>query len=162
MCDYSLESQISRPAAVGDRLVTSSFPLTPTRGFCAADEAGVAVCLLPGTELAFDRPVQYSGLWGIMVNVVKGWLGRAPEASRMARFRQVELENPHTHHDAIELADGRIIKLTLLQEGQGARVLQLPATRPGDKIDHHHHHHHDHGVHAAAGDRQGRVLEIAR
>jgi hypothetical protein len=63
MCDYSLENQISRPAEIGDRLVTSSFPMTPTRGFCAAGEPGVAICLLPGTELAFDRPVQYAGLW---------------------------------------------------------------------------------------------------
>jgi len=50
MCDYSLENQISRAAEVGDKLVTSSFPMTPTRGFCAENEAGVAVCLLPGTD----------------------------------------------------------------------------------------------------------------
>jgi hypothetical protein len=126
MCDYSLENQISRPAQVGDRIVTSSFPMTPTRGFCSVSEPGVAVCLLPGTELAFDEPVRYSGLWGSLVNLIRVKMGVTIEASSVARFRQVDLSNPHTHHDALELADGRIIKLTLLQEGQRARVLQLP------------------------------------
>ena len=37
-----------------------------------------------------------------------------------AQGRQVDLDNPHTHHDAIELADGRVIKLSLLHEGQRA------------------------------------------
>lgn len=127
MCDYSLENQLSRPAGVGDKLVTSSFPMTPTRGFCAENEAGVAVCLLPGTELAFTEPVRYSGLWGQLVNYVRSRLGHDMAAARLARFRQVDVDNPHTHHDAIELADGRVIKLSMLNEGQRARVLQLPA-----------------------------------
>lgn len=135
MCDYSLENQISRAAEVGDKLVTSSFPMTPTRGFCAENEAGVAVCLLPGTELAFDEPVRYNGLWGYVVNYIKARMGANMAEARLARFRQVDLDNPHTHHDAIELADGRIIKLSLLHEGQRARVLQLPA-----QPDHVHHH----------------------
>ena len=141
MCDYSLENQISRAAEVGDRLVTSSFPMTPTRGFCAENEAGVAVCLLPGTELAFEGPVRYNGLWGHVVNFVKARLGYSLADASLARFRQVDLDNPHTHHDAIELADGRIIKLALLHEGQRARVLQLPAQH-----DHVHHHEHAHSV----------------
>lgn len=127
MCDYSLENQISRAAGLGDKLVTSSFPMTPTRGFCAENEAGVAVCLLPGTELVFTEPVRYRGLWGQIVNYIKSRLGHDLAAARLARFRQVDLDNPHTHHDAIELADGRVIKLSLLNEGQHARVLQLPA-----------------------------------
>jgi len=135
MCDYSLENQISRAAEVGDKLVTSSFPMTPTRGFCAENETGVAVCLLPGTELAFDEPVRYNGLWGYVVNYIKARMGANMAEARLARFRQVDLDNPHTHHDAIELADGRIIKLSLLHEGQRARVLQLPA-----QPDHVHHH----------------------
>ncbi|WP_421693571.1 hypothetical protein [Aestuariivirga sp.] len=127
MCDYSLENQISRAAVMGDRLVTSSFPMTPTRGFAAEQEAGVAVCLLPGTELAFEEPVRYNGLWGHLVNQLKARLGFDMAKATLARFRQVDLDNPHTHHDAIELADGRIIKLALLNECQRARVLQLPA-----------------------------------
>ena len=65
----------------------------------------------------------------------------------LARFRQVDLDNPHTHHDAIELADGRIIKLSLLHEGQRARVLQLPAA-----ADHVHHHEHARGTPARQRD----------
>lgn len=141
MCDYSLENQISRAAEVGDKLVTSSFPMTPTRGFCAENEPGVAVCLLPGTELAFEEPVRYNGLWGYLVNYIKARMGYDMAEATLARFRQVDLDNPHTHHDAIELADGRIIKLSLLHEGQRARVLQLPAQH-----DHIHHHEHAFGT----------------
>jgi hypothetical protein len=137
MCDYSLENQISRAAEVGDKLVTSSFPMTPTRGFCAENEAGVAVCLLPGTELAFEGPVRYNGLWGYVVNYIKTRMGYNMADASLARFRQVDLDNPHTHHDAIELADGRIIKLSLLHEGQRARVLQLPAQH--DHVRYHEH-----------------------
>jgi hypothetical protein len=46
---------------------------------------------------------------------------------RTAIFRQVNLGNPHTHHDALEFADGEIVLLTYLMEGQQATVLQLPA-----------------------------------
>jgi hypothetical protein len=59
MCDYSLEHVASRPAQVADRLVTTSFAGTISRGFAAADDVNVAVCLLPGTELAFEREVSY-------------------------------------------------------------------------------------------------------
>ena len=52
MCDYSLELVASRPANVGDKLVSTGFPLTSTRGFASVDDSNVAVCLLPGTELA--------------------------------------------------------------------------------------------------------------
>jgi len=31
------------------------------------------------------------------------------------------------HHDALEFPDGQIVLLTVLVEGQGATVLQLPA-----------------------------------
>ena len=54
MCDYSLELVASRPAKVGDKLVSTSFPHTITRGFVSVDDPNVAVCVLPGTELAFE------------------------------------------------------------------------------------------------------------
>ena len=57
MCDYSLHQVASRPAKVGDELVTTRFRHSVTRGFAAPDEPGVAVCLLPGTELAFQEVV---------------------------------------------------------------------------------------------------------
>src|SRR5271167_3600760 len=50
MCDYSLQHVKSRPAKVGDKLTTRDFG-TGTRGFAASENAGVAVCVLPGTEL---------------------------------------------------------------------------------------------------------------
>ena len=59
MCDYSLHNVKSRPAKVGDKLTTRNFN-TGTRGFAAPEDAGMAVCVLPGTELAFKRMVMYS------------------------------------------------------------------------------------------------------
>ena len=58
MCDYSLHHVATRPAKIDDRLVTTKFPNSITRGFAAAGDPRVAVCLLPGTELAFDRDVE--------------------------------------------------------------------------------------------------------
>ena len=58
MCDYSLHLVASRPAKVGDKLVSTSFPETTTRGFASVDDRNVAVCLLPGTELAFENEVR--------------------------------------------------------------------------------------------------------
>jgi hypothetical protein len=37
------------------------------------------------------------------------------------------MEEPHTHHDALEFPDGQIVLLTQLCEGQHATLLQLPA-----------------------------------
>jgi hypothetical protein len=36
------------------------------------------------------------------------------------------LENPSTHHDALDFPDGQIVLLTHLRAGQRATVLQLP------------------------------------
>ena len=57
MCDYSLHSVKSRPAKVGDKLTTRDFG-TGTRGFAASENATVAVCVLPGTELSFADEVR--------------------------------------------------------------------------------------------------------
>ena len=54
MCDYSLESQASRPAAAGARLVSATFPRSTTRGFCAVVDRRVAVCLTPDAN--YFRP----------------------------------------------------------------------------------------------------------
>ena len=64
MCDYSLEHVASRPARVGDKLVSTRFINSGTRGFAASDEPTVAVCLLPGTELAFDEQVKCESMFG--------------------------------------------------------------------------------------------------
>ena len=55
MCDYSLHLVASRPAKVGDKLVTTAFNNSLTRGFAAVGEPHVAVCLLPGRR-SHSRP----------------------------------------------------------------------------------------------------------
>jgi hypothetical protein len=57
MCDYSLHNVKSRPAKVGDKLITYQF-YSGTRGFCAPEDMNVAVCVLPGTELSFNEDVR--------------------------------------------------------------------------------------------------------
>ena len=51
-----------------------------------------------------------------------------------AIFRQVNKDNPRTHHDALEFPDGQVVLLTALLEGQEATVLQLP-TQPVTAAD---------------------------
>jgi hypothetical protein len=119
MCDYSLHHVKSRPAKVGDKLTTRDFG-TGTRGFAASEDRSVAVCVLPGTELAFAHDVKRlpAGLWP--------WQNGAI-SHKTAIFRQINKGKVAAHHDALEFPDGRIILLTFLCEGQLATVLQLPA-----------------------------------
>jgi hypothetical protein len=120
MCDYSLHLVASRPAKVGDKLVTTRFFNSITGGFAAVGQPDVAVCLLPGTELAFNEDVQYERTFSIF--------GKVRISHKVARFRQVNMTDPHAHHDALEFPDGQIVKVTRLVAGQTATVLQLPAS----------------------------------
>ena len=125
MCDYSLHHVATRPAKLEDKLVTTKFTNSITRGFAAVGEPHVAVCLLPGTEIAFDDNVECEPTFGI------GILPNKKIGQRLARFRQINTDNAVTHHDALEFPDGQVVLLTRLCEGQRATVLQLPAgTRP--------------------------------
>jgi hypothetical protein len=124
MCDYSLHGVASRPAKVGDRLVTSDFPNTLTRGFSAVEDPDVAVCLMPGTELAFEAEVERHHAW-LQVLLFRKDKWKIPH--KVGRFRQINVDNPATHHDAIEFPDGRVLLVTRLRPGQHATVLQLPA-----------------------------------
>lgn len=119
MCDYSLRNVKTRPAKVGDKLVTSEFAYTLTRGFASTEDLDVAVCLLPGTELSFSDDVSRMRMWPWSKTVIP---------HKTAIFRQVNLANPNAHHDALEFPDGQIVLLTTLKAGQQATVLQLPAT----------------------------------
>jgi len=121
MCDYSLHHVATRPAKLEDKLVTTKFTNSITRGFAAVGEPHVAVCLLPGTELAFDDNVECEPTFGI------GILPNKKIGQRLARFRQINTDNAVTHHDAFEFPDGQVVLLTRLCEGQRATVLQLPA-----------------------------------
>src|SRR5262249_34955860 len=118
-CDYSLNSIKSRPANVGDKLTTRDFG-TGTRGFAASEDASVAVCVRPGTELSFAREVGCQSI-GML-----GWRNKISK-HKTAIFRQVNKERVAAHHDALEFPDGKIVLLTCLGEGQEATVLQLPA-----------------------------------
>ena len=119
MCDYSLHSVKSRSAKVGDKLTTRDFG-TGTRGFAASEDPSVAVCVLPGTELAFAQEVKRlrDKLWPWHDRVIK---------HKTAIFRQLNKEEMAAHHDALEFPNGQIVLLTRLSEGQQATVLQLPA-----------------------------------
>ena len=57
MCDYSLHNVKTRPAKVGDKLITRQFH-SGTTGFSAPEDASMAVCVLPGTELSFRDEVR--------------------------------------------------------------------------------------------------------
>jgi len=119
MCDYSLHAVASRPAKVGETLVTTTFRGTATRGFAAENDANVAVCMLPGTELAFDSDVRYDNRW-IWTKTIN---------TRVGKFNQIDPDVPYRHHDAVEFADGRRVLVTQLCEGQRVTVLQLPVTQ---------------------------------
>lgn len=120
MCDYSLQSVNARPAKVGDKLTTRDFG-TGTRGFAAAEDNAVAVCVLPGTELAFS-----SAVTATEPRFVVGWKAETLRYAT-AIFRQINKNVQRTHHDALEFPDGRIVLLTQLCSGQEATILQLPA-----------------------------------
>jgi len=119
MCDYSLQGVASRPAAVGDKLTTRNFG-TGTRGFAAAEDRNVAVCVLPGTEIAFANEVAVESprFFGQSIKTLK---------HKTAIFRQIDKDTPHVHHDSLEFPDGQIVLLTALRENQEAAILQLPA-----------------------------------
>ena len=104
------------------RCVTTKFNNSITRGFAAIGQPNVAVCLLPGTEIAFDENVECEPSFGI------GILANKKIGQRLARFRQVNMDNPVAHHDALEFPDGQLVLVTRLCDGQRATVLQLPAS----------------------------------
>src|ERR1700755_1674651 len=119
MCDYSLHAMATRPAQVGETLVTPTFRGTSTRGFASEDNLSVAVCMLPGTELAFADDVKYDNRWICTRSI----------DSRVGKFGKIDPHVPDRHHDAIEFPDGNYVLVTQLREGQRATVLQLPVTQ---------------------------------
>ena len=122
MCDHNVEA---RPAKVGDKLVSTRFPNSITRGFAAIGEPNVSVCLPPGTELAFETEVKYEA---------NSFLPKKKLGETVARFCYVG-DGSHMHRDALEFPSGKIVLLTRLCDGQRATVLQLPAI---PHVDHAH------------------------
>lgn len=123
MCDYSLHAVAQRPARIGDKLVSSKFLLSYTRGFCEIGEPEIAVCLRPGTEIAFEDDVRYERVFSIF--------GTKTTKQKVAVFRRVDEHEAGVHHDALEFPDGLIVLLTRLVPGQIAAVLQMP---PKEKL----------------------------
>ena len=139
MCDYSLHAMATRPAQVGETLVTTTFRGTSTRGFASEDNLSVAVCMLPGTELAFADDVKYDNRW-IWTRSVD---------SRVGKFGKIDPHMPERHHDAIEFPDGNFVLVTQLCEGQRVTVLQLPVTQSVSQP-----------VHSASGTPAARSLPV--
>jgi hypothetical protein len=110
----------TRPAQVGETLITTTFRGTSTRGFASESDLSVAVCMLPGTELAFEEDVKYDNRW----------IWTKSTGYRVGKFNEVDPDVRDRHHDAIEFPDGSHVLVTQLCEGQHVTVLQLPVTHP--------------------------------
>jgi hypothetical protein len=111
-CDRRVVSLPGNPVSCGDNVVIGSAPTSPGRA-----TPGV----MPGTELAFERDV----VWDRPFSFFR----RRLVTGRLARFRRVDPDNRHAHHDAVEFPDGRTVLLTMLRAGQRATVVQLPVRR---------------------------------
>lgn len=153
MCDYSLESYVSRSAKVGERLRTYTFPSlsagmvgtyegSPTllaqamrmlKAIGGDWDFGCAVCLQPGTELMFSKPIEFSHCrtaWGshhtaakfVQLECVGG-----PALIYLIDGREVR------ERDAIELPDGSRYLFRDLAPAQICTVVQLP--RAADEHD---------------------------
>ena len=128
MCHYSLHNVASRPAKVGDELVTTEFVNAPTHGFAAVGEPKVAVCLLPGTEIAFKEDARYDHPFA---RLVPGF-GFGETGEKVARLERINPDSPNMHHDALEFASGQIVPVSRLCLGQRASVLQLPMRKAAE------------------------------
>lgn len=121
MCKYNITSRLAR---AGDRLVTTRFSYTLTRGFSCLTDPKIAVSLLAGTEVVFDREAEEAGRFLPQIQFTK--LG-----ATTARFRQSDLEFPHKNHNVLEFANGKVLPITRLRPGQQLTVLQLPTLESG-------------------------------
>jgi hypothetical protein len=142
MCDYSLHSVTTRDAVVGDRLRTTLFRNTVTRGLCDAGDAettSAAVCLRPGTELRCDVPLvedrrhsdSARNLWRVLLAcfLPSRWGDRlmlVHHRAGVATFRKIRIDVYSTHHDALEMPDGQHVTINSLVPGQYLEVLQVP------------------------------------
>lgn len=127
MCDYSMHAVSTRPAKIGDKLVTAEWNMTPTRGLVSPEDPDTAVCLLPGTEVSFAKPAKIKGL-----SVFS--FPKVATSSCVARFRKLDVKKSYAHHDAFEFADGRTVMVSDLETGQQVTVLQLPPQKKSSVV----------------------------
>jgi hypothetical protein len=119
----SLEFVASRPAKVGDKLISTGFRNTVSRGFAALNDRNIAVCLLPGTELAFADEIKCDTAFFFSRRM----------GQKTATFRKIHEGQLSRHHDALEFSNGTTVLLLHLCENQVATVLQLPTIAPLDR-----------------------------
>jgi hypothetical protein len=81
------------------------------------------VCLLPGTEIAFEKEVEYEHHLGFLTK----WARGKKIKQKVAQFEHLNKDKTNMHHDALEFPDGQAVLVTTLRQGQYATVLQLPA-----------------------------------
>ena len=90
------------------------------------EDLKVAVCLLPGTELAFEDEVRCETGFVLHRRLSHKGSNFPPDQHGSSELR---------HHDASDrFLDGTIVLLTCLCPGQRATVLQVPAGT-SDKIE---------------------------
>ena len=143
MCDYSATGVKQRAAAKKETLISKRIS-SHTVGFVGIGDPSTAVCLLPGTELAFESPVCIREQIPLPILESLHILGHGlfsrlglsrfilrPRSrendEKMATFIQVNKDRKDMHHDALRFAGDRIVLLTELKEGQKVVVVSLPA-----------------------------------
>ena len=122
-----MEHVASRPAVVGDELtLTRSYGGSSSKGFFPTSEENstTAVCLIPGTELAFAEPIK--------INACDSFYYESDHVVSeysVAKFveKGSKENDKFQYHDALELPNGRQVILQALPMGQKCTVLQLPA-----------------------------------
>src|SRR5262249_47975615 len=72
-----------------------------------------------------DKEIEFERGFAILLSL--RWEREKAIGDKVARFRQVNTDKTHVHHDALEFPNGEIVLVTRLYEGQHATVLQLPA-----------------------------------
>ena len=120
MCDYSLHYVKSRPAKVGDKLTRTILAraLWDSRQRKMSSYSGLRSTW---NRAELRQPGYMLASWYVTL------AGESDKAQHGLIFRQINKERLHAHHDALEFPNGQIVLLTLLDAGQEATVLQLPA-----------------------------------
>lgn len=129
MCDYSLHAVKSRPARQGETIITTKFDVTSTKGMAAPDDLECAVCMKEGTEVAFEQNAIRELGYRYDFDSITSQDHDAEIGDRFAKFVKIDEQTTHTHHDALEFANGVTVKLHDLASGQLMTVVQLPAPK---------------------------------
>ena len=122
MCDYSLHAVASRPAKVGETLITTTFPGTSTRGFAAEGRAGGCGLSASGNRISLRSTAS---------STTRDGSGQRARASKLPRFREVEPNVlPSATMMRSNFPNGSYVLVTLLVEkpaSDGAAVARQPS-----------------------------------